>query len=626
MKHVLLQVLTEDLPQVSLILADLALFSPDYRPHCTAHFPLVPGERFRELHAQASSRLQKISRHIPLAPLASPGELRVISEAELEETNSWLGEVWERCSRFEESLRRLDDERQMISQLEQALENFGELNIDLGLLRRERLYLDILVGMVPRANVSRLKEAVALADYLLFDYMQLRESAHVIVVGLKGERERELRSVLGTAGFRALSVPPELQHEPERVRAELNRRRLNLGQQLQHETAEILACQNELGGRLEQSRSALIMAEPYASIDTAARSAGYLSIVSGWIPARDIERIRRALEGALANPFLLDARDPTAEERPLVPSYMPDNRLLAPFSALVKQYGLPRYGEVDPTAIFALTFVLMFGMMFGDVGHGATIALVAWLARRKLGSFTLFAVSIGISAALFGLLYGSVFGYEYLIDALWIAPMSDPVYMLSMALRWGIAFLVMISFIAIYNRVIQGELMRALFDSNGLVGASLYLSVLYGIYRYHVTGGLSSAAILISILALLMLFGYQLVKSHAPPGERILVAFIETFETLTGYVSNTLSFLRVAAFSLNHVALAIAIFALADMMASIQAHVVMVICGNLFILVLEGAIVAIQALRLEYFEGFSRFYSGDGLEFRPLRLNLGGGA
>ena len=93
---------------------------------------------------------------------------------------------------------------------------------------------------------------------------------------------------------------------------------------------------------------------------------------------------------------------------------MPDNRLMTPFATLVKQYGIPRYGEVDPTAIFAVTFIPMFGMMFGDIGHGLTIALVAWLARGKLKSFTLFAVSIGLSATLFGLLYGSVFGYEHL--------------------------------------------------------------------------------------------------------------------------------------------------------------------------------------------------------------------
>jgi len=105
----------------------------------------------------------------------------------------------------------------------------------------------------------------------------------------------------------------------------------------------------------------------------------------------------------------------------------------------------------------------------------------------------------------------------------------------------------------------------------------------------------------------------------APVGEKVLVVFIETLETIIGYVSNTLSFLRVAAFSLNHAALSIAVLTLADMMG-MTGHVITVILGNVFVLVLEGGIVMIQVMRLEYYEGFSRYFSGDGHEFAPLKL------
>ncbi len=112
---------------------------------------------------------------------------------------------------------------------------------------------------------------------------------------------------------------------------------------------------------------------------------------------------------------------------------------------------------------------------------------------------------------------------------------------------------------------------------------------------------------------------------EAPVSEKILVVFIETLEIVIGYISNTLSFLRVAAFSLNHVALSIAVFTLADMMGAF-GHVMTVILGNLFVLVLEGGIVMIQVMRLEFYEGFARYFSGDGHEFAPLRLRRGGAA
>jgi V/A-type H+-transporting ATPase subunit I len=113
--------------------------------------------------------------------------------------------------------------------------------------------------------------------------------------------------------------------------------------------------------------------------------------------------------------------------------------------------------------------------------------------------------------------------------------------------------------------------------------------------------------------------GYEWQRNSGPIAERIAIVAIEGFDTLLGYIANTLSFLRVAAFSLNHVALAIAVFTIANGMGP-AGHWTTVVVGNVFILVLEGAIVTIQALRLEYYEGFSRFFSGDGREFKPLRF------
>ncbi len=626
MKHVLLQVMTEDLPQVSLTLAELAVFSPDYRPIHDEQFPTIPGQRFREIYNQACSRLEKISKHVSLSSQIRLKTIHVISERELEKTNNWLGKVWARCSAFEETFHRLTDEEHMIQQLEEALDNFSELNLDLSLLQGEKLFLDIHVGIIPRANVTQLKEAVGLADYLIFPYMEHGENAHVIVVGPKGERQEELGSVLDTAGFNPLPIPPELHAEPEKVQSELQARRGRLAKERQKESEGMASCANELRGELELARGVLVMAEPFVRVDTAARSAGQLSIVSGWIPARDLRRTKKALGKRLKNPFHIDSRSPTAEERPLVPSYMPKNRLMAPFATLVKQYGVPRYGEVDPTLIFALSFIAMFGMMFGDVGHGLTIMAVGWLARRRLKSFTCFAVCIGISATVFGVLYGSIFGYEELFHAVWIPPLSNPLYMLSVALMWGIGFLLLITLISIYNRMVLSEFHQAIFDSNGMVSIALYLSALGGLYNLYHNGEFGLPAATVSIGALLTLFGYKLVEIKAPPGERLLVALIETFETITGYVSNTLSFLRVAAFSLNHVALAIAVFTLVEMITSAHGRVLMVVFGNIFILILEGAIVTIQALRLEYYEGFSRFYSGDGQEFKPLKLETGDNA
>ena len=101
--------------------------------------------------------------------------------------------------------------------------------------------------------------------------------------------------------------------------------------------------------------------------------------------------------------------------------------------------------------------------------------------------------------------------------------------------------------------------------------------------------------------------------------EKSLVVTIEGLDRVINTLSSTLSFLRIAAFSLNHVALAAAVFTLANMMDTV-GHGISVLLGNIFIIVLEGGIVAIQCLRLEYYEGFSRFFSGKGRRFNPLKI------
>jgi V/A-type H+-transporting ATPase subunit I len=261
----------------------------------------------------------------------------------------------------------------------------------------------------------------------------------------------------------------------------------------------------------------------------------------------------------------------------------------------------------------------MFGMMFGDVGQGAVIALAAWMGRRRLKQFALFGVLAGLSSMIFGLLFGSIFGYEHVITPLWIAPLSDPIYMLRIALGWGVVFIVVACLLTIYNRAVMGHYLGAIFEHHGLVNLLFYLALIGGGLQVYQSGRFGWIATSLVLLSLLALAGYRWRELSAPLGEKILVVVIETMETFIVYLSNTLSFLRVAAFGLNHVALSIAIFTLADMMGTL-GHWVTVVLGNLFILVLEGGIVMIQVMRLEYYEGFSRYFYGDGHTFAPLRL------
>lgn len=619
MKHISLQVLTADLPSASLVLAQLESFSPDSRPYAVEELPEVPGKRFRSLHTQARARLEKIVSQLDYDLTPASQAFDPISEEQLERVNQWLGEAWETGSGFEETRRTQQEEWRSIDQLENSLANFRDLHIDLGQLQGEGGFLESRIGLVHRTQVAQLRDALGLDGYLLFPFTESDNDSHVIVVG-PGEKERtRLSSVLDTAGFRPLEIPPELKDEPEAAESRLMQRRAAVERAAKELDAQVHRWGSESREELERAAGVLYLAAPYVALGEAARHHGNLSRLQGWVPAQDLPLMERTLEERLASPFVIESRDPLPEERPLVPSVLRHNRLLRPFSALVTQYGVPRYGEVNPTHLFAFTYILMFGTMFGDVGHGGVILLTTLLLHRKLGSFTAFGIAAALSSMLFGFLYGSLFGYEHILHAVWIAPLSDPLYMLKVALLWGIGFITLATLLNIFNHLVQGDRNGAVFADNGLLSLLLYVGLLGSGYSLYANGGVGAVWAGLIILALLGIFVHKLVEQEAPVGERILVAFIETFETVTGYISNTLSFLRVAAFSLNHVALAIAVFTLADKMGD-TGHWVTVVLGNVFILVLEGLIVAIQVLRLEYYEGFSRFYAGDGKAFKPLTL------
>jgi V/A-type H+-transporting ATPase subunit I len=210
MKHVRLLVMIDDLPQASLTLAETESFHPDPREPEEQMLSGVPGRDYRERYQQARSRLEKIAKLVPVEETPEIAEPHVVYHEELAATNALLRERWEQASHFEERFRQFDEEERSIRDQEAALANFADLKIDLGTLRNKTRFLDFYVGVVPRENVSRLEGAVKLADHLLFHYLQRGDSAHVVIVGPRGEQEAQLESVLASAGFQALPIPQGL--------------------------------------------------------------------------------------------------------------------------------------------------------------------------------------------------------------------------------------------------------------------------------------------------------------------------------------------------------------------------------------------------------------------------------
>ena len=618
MRYISLNLLRDDVPVAAQTLAECGLFNPELPQ---TEQLIAANTHFRTTFQSAYHRFEKITQQLSFTLPKITESYQPVAIKTLEQIDEQLGELWQHLSHIEEQRHQLQAQQKEVEQLLNILDKFTNLNVNLEKLRKTSQFLNLNIGTLPHTNLTQLIEAAGLAEHLVTVFHSDEHYVYCVIAGPL-EYQQQIHSLLNHAEFRALEIPKEFQASPEQVRVELTDKKNQLIQQfhLQTEKLHQLALQHQ--ATLNHSYQTLTHAAAYATLSENLKIKGQLAVIEGWLPTAELRNLEKRLNATLVHPFVLSHRKPQKEEIKSTPSLLAHPTWLQAFVTLVKNFGLPRYGEFDPTLLFAVTFTLMFGAMFGDVGHGFVIAAAGWYWHKKLKSFAPFFMLAGASSIVFGFLYGSVFGFEeVVIPALWLSPLHHPFLMLQIALYWGIGFILLATLLTVINQVQWGEFSAALFDARGIAGICLYVGGFYAIQRWMETGTFDLTQQLAILAPLVIVLSYKWYENKLPLGERILVTAIEGLESVTNYLANTLSFLRVAAFSLNHVALAVAVFTLADMMST-PASSITIVLGNVFIIGLEGAIVTIQVLRLEYYEGFSRFFSGDGRPFQPLKKGI----
>ena len=613
-----LLMLASEAQDVALTLARFGVFNP---ARCRVEtLAESPAAAYREAWLEAEARLSKLREECgDSGPLQLPEAAEAPSLADLEELNRWLKDVWTACLACHENEAQVEDARSHLGALEDTLAKLEGLNVDLAQLLRAGSLLAVNIGSLPAAEFKRVTEALSMTGYLVSRFDQAGDQIFAVIAGPRTRRD-EVRGLLAQAGWRELPVPDELRTHPQAARAWLEAERTRLESQSGAACEVRDGLRERFGPRLREARQRLALARPLAEAAQAGiPGKGGLAALSGWIPRRQLDELREVLDARLHGRYWLDAHEPAIGDEAEVPSLVRYPGWLGAFVPLVKSYGVPRYGELDPALPFAITYLLLFGAMFGDIGHGAAILLLALAFARRPGRMAGVGVAAGAVSMLFGLLYGSIFGYEDIVEPLWLSPLHDPIRVLTIAVAFGVGFIVFTLLANARNKWAAGHVGEALFDSAGLAGLAFYLGAVGLLASWAGVLDLARPAAMLAGLGLVVVAAFKWHEARAALGERLLVTFIETLETAINLFSNTLSFMRVAAFSLNHVALALAVFTLAHGLDT-AGHGITLVLGNIVIIVLEGGIVAIQALRLMYYEGFSRFFSGDGRAFVPLRI------
>ncbi|MFP3155429.1 ATPase [Lachnospiraceae bacterium ZAX-1] len=369
----------------------------------------------------------------------------------------------------------------------------------------------------------------------------------------------------------------------------------------------------------------------FAAVTISTEDLGEQYILYAWLPSNQAKKL---LKETQEDDKIQCIEEESAEMLSDPPIRLKNPKILKPFEMFVEMYGLPAYNEMDPTLFIALTYTFIFGIMFGDVGQGLCLVF-GGLALYKLKGVRLAGIiSIaGIWSTFFGVMYGSLFGFETVIPAVWRHPNEPENIMSTLLLAVGFgAFLIIVAMIInIMNAIRAKEYGRLLFDPSGLAGIICYgfvaiCVVLFVNMKSHPIPATIAIVVVVGLPLIAIFMKEPLMhlvekKGHAfPEGSKAMFfveAFVEWFEIVLSYATNTISFVRIGAFALSHAGMMGVVLSLAGAENGGTPNWIVVVIGNIVVAGLEGLVVGIQVLRLEYYEMFSRFYKGSGKLFQP---------
>lgn len=453
--------------------------------------------------------------------------------------------------------------------------------------------------------------------------------------------EGEVDNIFSSLYFERITIPSFVHGEP-------NKANENLAKEIEDDKKQLAHVEEIMHGLLEENKtkmnrfySILIRLNAIYEARKYVVCMGERISVSGFVGKSDVSFVKEAFMD-MQDVVEIEDRPAHSDKRLQPPTRLKNGWWSKPFSFFVKMYGMPGYDDIDPTAFVSITYTLLFGMMFGDVGQGILLALFAQILYKMKGwDLAAIGVRIGLSSAFFGLLYGSVFGNETLLNPMYqivfhlkekpieVLDPSFTMTLLLIAVGLGSCLILVSILVNVILQFKRRNIGEALFSQNGISGLLFYSAVLLAIVGMF-TGAFKINVIYVGVcfvIPILFMFLKEPLtriiehKEMFPDGFRafFVESFFELFEIMLSFVSNTMSFLRVGGFVLSHAGMMLVVMTLAEMVGPSFSWLVLLF-GNLFVMCLEGLIVGIQVLRLEFYEMFSRYFEGKGIAFQSIEL------
>ncbi|MBQ3969574.1 MAG: ATPase [Clostridia bacterium] len=564
-------------------------------------------------------------------------EITGISEKEFDENTAHdVDKLSDKLNEFADKKLKLESD---IGECERNIEQIGhflDLNLEIDKINKCR-YVKANFGKLPKESFEKMQNYSDNPFVIFFPYSHDDDYYWGLYISPIANSD-DVDRIFSGLYFESCGVL-DLNGTPEQYYTEQKERLPKLRQELENLKAELDKFIKDNRDDMNYYHS--YFTELQKRFDIMAKAVTYNKsfVIVGWVTADKAKKTAKALSKIASVECTLTNGKEELKHSP--PVKLKNNFFTRGFEFYTEMYGLPNYSEFDPTTFIAVTYTILFGIMFGDLGHGLMVMLFGIFMKKKKNPLGSILIPCGISGALFGLVYGSVFGFEEALNPLYKALFGldeKPISVMEPATTNTIIYLavgigILLVTLAIILNVIVSFKMNdkenAVFGNNGLAGLVFYTAAVAALVSQMMLGVKLAnplyVALLIAIPLVLIFLKEPLgklvqgKKDWQPEswGGYCVQNFFELFEVLLSYVTNTMSFLRVGAFVLVHAGMMEVVFTLANMSSGF-GYVAIVVIGNIFVMALEALLVCIQVLRLEFYEMFGRFYKGDGRAFKPV--------
>ncbi|MDR0903907.1 MAG: ATPase [Ruminococcus sp.] len=557
----------------------------------------------------------------------------------VEAINNYLKSTLEKLEKFAEKKKDLNESLSVHEQALFQIEHLTGMNVDF-----QRLFhcehIKVRFGRIPVDSYAKLPYYNEKVFY--FTYFSKEKEFYWGVYFVPVNYSAEVDEIFDSLYFERMRIPDFVEgvgvDALDAINKAISEDKDGI-EECEDNIAEILATEKN---NLNRVYSRILTQHDQFELRSKAAVVNSKFYIVGFIPSSFNDEFQRIFEPITSVSIVMQPAEENGKLKP--PIKLNNNKFSEPFGMFVEMYGLPSYNGFNPTNLVAITYTLLFGMMFGDVGHGFCVALLGFILwHRKKMALGRIMERIGCSSMIFGFLFGSLFGFEDLpffdhfftaiglggILPFHTANTANALPIIIGAIALGIVIMIISIVINIVTGVRAKEYEEALFANNGIAGLIFFVGILIMMLSMVLGWGIVTPLYiaLVVILPLLVMFMRDPLSSwikrepykFGSPGEFIATNFFELFEFLLGYASNALSFVRIGGFVLSHAIMMSVVMLLAGVESG-HPNIAIVIFGNLFVMGLEGFIVAIQVLRLEFYEIFSRFYKGNGKAFTPVKL------